>query len=554
MTILHTKQYTRLELFVKSLESQEGWIVLADSEGKTQKEEAGAGFYRWIKLPVDRESEYRISVDGCVISLCYLSGSEKLLDEGVCFLELGESAKRMEEVALAAHYDTPYREQYHFNPYQNWINDPNGLCWFQGRYHLFYQANPHSQKWDDMYWGHAASRDLVHWVHLPFVLEPQKEILGNPEVKGGAFSGCAVPLEDRVVFYLTRHYGPQEDCPETRQWQDMAESRDMLELTGEREVIREKPDGAGYDFRDPKVIRIGDLWYMVLGSNLDGESAILLYRSEDMEHWEYAGPLVTEPDRGSTTFECPDFYPLDGTYVAVAALMRHTDEHGRYQMNRCYIGDFTGDRLKTEHTQWFDFGSNYYAVQSFEKDGRRIAIGWISDFYGEHRFAKGGAYGSFAIPRELHVRHGRLYMEPVKEIYQLRDEVLYSGGSPVSFQKIPGNSYYVRLKTDGTSDFKLLLGQEEDRRITFEVRGNMARIKTYGVKSEQVGFPADVDQVKELEIFVDRRTVEVYINQGEAAGTKLFYTDGGTGIFASEFEKPEALEQIEIYTMKSIWK
>ena len=75
--------------------------------------------------------------------------------------------------------DTPYREQYHFSPVVNWNNDPNGLCWFKGYYHLFYQLNPFEQEWNNMYWGHAASKDLVHWTHLPVVLEPQKEILDN---------------------------------------------------------------------------------------------------------------------------------------------------------------------------------------------------------------------------------------------------------------------------------------------------------------------------------------------------------------------------------------
>lgn len=553
MAVLFTEQYSKIEVFIKSLDDTDGWIQLTDQKGTTRRENAGKGFYRWIQLPLRKYETYEITVSGCQISVSYLSGNDEILEEGVCFLELGEKVKKLEGRSLSEFYDTAYREQYHFNPYKNWINDPNGLCWFQDRYHLFYQANPHEQKWDDMYWGHAVSRDLIHWIHLPYVLEPQQCLQGDPLHKGGAFSGCAVPLEDEVVFYLTRHYGPEEDGPETLQWQAMARSRDMLTLTEEKEIIREKPEGIGHDFRDPKVIKLQETWYMVLGANLNGRSAILLYRSEDMENWSYAGPLVTEPDEGSTTFECPDFYMLDGTYVAAAALMRHTDECGRYQMTRCYIGSFTEDRLKIERTQWFDFGSNYYAVQSFEREGRRIAIGWISDFYGEHRMAENGAYGSFAIPRELHIREGRLTMKPVKEIYQLLDERLYSGTGNVVLEHIPGNSYYVRLELKGKSDMRLLLGQEGESRITFEVQDQKAQIRTFGGKTEAVCFKADVETVRDLEIFVDRRTVEVYINQGEAAGTKLFYTESKDGVFISEIDKLEELKQIEVYTMKSIW-
>lgn len=554
MTTLHTKQYTKLELFAKSLDGQNGKILLTDQSKKIQEEYAGNSYYKWIHITLKKHSLYQIEVMDCEISQCYLSGNDNILDEGVCFLELGEEIRRIEGAELGVFYDTPYREQYHFNPYKNWINDPNGLCWFQGKYHLFYQSNPHEQKWGNMYWGHAASQDMVHWVHLPFVLEPQKELLKDPKHKGGAFSGCAVPLKDEVIFYLTRHYGPQQDGAGTKQWQDMIRSQDMISLTGEKEVIRQKPKGVGHDFRDPKVTRIGNTWYMVLAACLDGESAILLYESADMEHWKYTGPLVKEADRGSTTFECPDFYLLDGVYVAEAALMKHTDEYGRYQMTRCYLGNFSGNQLEVTSTQWFDFGSNYYAAQSFEHEGRRIAIGWVSDFYSEHRFADHGAYGSFSIPRELRVRNNRLYMKPVKEIYQLLDKTLHCGCMPAVLNEIPGNSYFVKIKLKGKSDFRLLLGQEGEKKLTFEVKEGIPQIRTCGVKSESIGFPADVEEVSDLEIFVDRRTAEIYINQGEAAGTKLFYTDSRIGIFISEFEKPEELEQIEVYTMKSIWR
>ena len=150
-----------------------------------------------------------------------------------------------------------------------------------------------------MYWGHAASPDLVHWTHLPVVLEPQKEVLEQADIrKGGAFSGSAVVLDDETVFYLTRHLGPMEDGEETVQQQWMTRSRDMLEFEPEKLVIGEHPVGASFDFRDPKVLKVGDVWYMVLASAVDGQAAILLYRSEDMEHWDYVKPLVTEPEEG----------------------------------------------------------------------------------------------------------------------------------------------------------------------------------------------------------------------------------------------------------------
>ena len=113
--------------------------------------------------------------------------------------------------------------------------------------------------------GHTASRDLVHWIHLPIALSPQEEILERPdEIKGGAFSGCAVVAGDEAVFYLTRHKGPLQDGRDTVEQQWMMKSRDMIHFTGEKCVIANPPKGASFDFRDPKVIRVGG--EMVYGS------------------------------------------------------------------------------------------------------------------------------------------------------------------------------------------------------------------------------------------------------------------------------------------------
>lgn len=419
---------------------------------------------------------------------------------------------------------------------------------------MFYQMNPHGQEWSNMYWGHAASRDLVHWVHLPVVLEPQNEILNNPQnLKGGAFSGCAVPTDEEVIFYLTRHTGPLKDCSDTIQEQWMMKSRDMLKFGPEQKIIGQKPEGAGFDFRDPKVTKIGDRWYMVLASSLNGNAAILLYSSKNMTDWEYLHPLLQE-GQGFRCFECPDLFKLDGKYVAMGAWMEHTDEFGRFQMCRYYIGDWKEEQLQVQNSGWVDFGSNCYAQQSFEHDGRRIMIGWISDFYGEHVRMKGGAYGSMTLPRELHVEKGRLYQKPAEEIYQLREEQIYQGNQPPCMEHIPGNSYMARLKFTGYSPFSILLGKEHERKIWFLCDENGAQICTESETGIQRTFPADVEEIRELEIFVDRRTVEVYINQGEAAGTKLFYHSSMDGCFIMTMGKTEVLAGAELTTMQSIWK
>ena len=558
MKKVNSVKYTCLEVFARQTADGGRVRVLtrkADGSRETLEKPAGANYFAWLKIPLREDTEYEISSEDCEVSLCYLSGGAHPLETGVRYLEKDQADGSFYIGDQTAWYDGPTRETYHFSPWKNWINDPNGLCWFQGYYHMFYQFNPHEQQWSNMYWGHAVSRDLVHWTHLPVVLAPQEEILENQEkVKGGAFSGCAVASDDEVVFYLTRHKGPLQDGEETVEQQWMMQSRDMIRFSEETCVIGQPPQEASFDFRDPKVLRIKERWYMVLGSAIAGQGAILLYESADKKRWEYVCPLVREGKEKIRCFECPDFMELDGKYMVIGAWMEHYDECGRYQMSRYYTGTFKDGEFTVENDGWFDFGSNCYAMQSFEHQGRRISIGWISDFYEEHVPCENGAYGSMTIPRELHIREGKLYMTPVQEIRALKGKTLYEGkGENIRLPKIEGNAYRAGIRFSENTFFSILLGADGEKSISLVNGEGGLHIVTKGVKSEGVCFKADVEEVRDLEIYVDRRVAEVYVNGGEAAGTKVFYNSSTDGCFALDAETPEHVAWVEVACMKSIW-
>lgn len=564
---MNTGQYTCLEIFAK--QTAAGGLVRVfpvkhvssggenDGEGQNSMvQAAGKTYHAWLKFQVQQDTDYEILCESCEVSLCYLSGNEDILETGVCYLERRQTDGRFAIADQAAWYDQPTRETYHFSPWKNWMNDPNGMCWFKGYYHMFYQFNPHGQEWSNMYWGHAASRDLIHWSHLPVVLEPQAEILERPEeIKGGAFSGCAVAMEDEVIFYLTRHKGPLIDCGDTVEQQWMMRSRDMIHFSKEKCMIERGPGEASFDFRDPKVLPIGERWYMVLGSTVGGKGAILLYESEDMEHWEYVHPLLLEEQEKIRCFECPDFMELDGKYLAMGAWMEHRDEGGRYQMCRYYIGDWKERKLEIENSGWVDFGSNCYATQSFVHQGRRIMVGWISDFYKEHEACENGAYGSVTIPRELHIREGKLYMAPVREILSLKGDILYRGGGEnVEMKEITGNAYRAEMRFNGNPFFSILLGRDGEKSLSLIHGRDGLQIVTRGVKSEGIHFGAEVEEVRTLEIYMDRRVVEVFVNEGEAAGTKVFYNTLKNGCFELYADEPEKIALAELAGMKSIWQ
>ena len=558
---MNTGKYTCLEIFANQT-AKDGRVIVcpekqADGAGLSVMEQAaGETYYAWLKFQVQPDAEYEIRCESCDISLCYLSGNENIFETGIRYLEKNPTDGSFYAADPSVWYNRAFREAYHFSPWKNWVNDPNGLCWFQGYYHMFYQFNPHGQEWSNMYWGHTASRDLVHWIHLPIALSPQEEILERPdEIKGGAFSGCAVVAGDEAVFYLTRHKGPLQDGRDTVEQQWMMKSRDMIHFTGEKCVIANPPKGASFDFRDPKVIRVGEKWYMVLGSAMDGKSAILLYESKDMEHWEYAHPLLLEDREKIRCFECPDFMELDGKYAAIGAWMEHRDEGGRYQMSRYYTGDLHDGRFEIVNDGWFDFGSNCYAMQSFEHQGRRISIGWISDFYDEHMEYEDGAYGSMTIPRELHIKNEKLYMTPIQEISLLKGEILYEGEKEdIDLPVIEGNAYRAEVSFEKNTFFTILLGKDGERSISLLNDRDGLRIVTRKVNSEGIRFRADIEEVRALEIYMDRRAVEIYVNGGEAVGTKVFYNSSEDGCFVLRAKERERILRAEVARMESIWK
>lgn len=547
---MYTGQYGCLEIFAKPAGSN-GSVTIKEQGGADARTEKLPHIYgNWLRLPVKKESNYTIETEDAEITFAYLSERENILEHGICILDPDNDFSEMNEEQFRSFIKSPYREQYHFSPPVNWMNDPNGLCWFKGYYHLYYQFNPFRQEWNNMYWGHAASRDLIHWKHLPVVLEPQEKILDDTSIKGGAFSGCALPQEDEVLFYLTRHIGPQEDGWDTIQYQTMTRSSDMIHFEPEKVIISEKPEGTNYDFRDPKAGKFGDKWYLVLGACVNEKGSILLYESDDKENWKYRCPLITEKTK-IRTVECPDFFPLDGKYAAMGAWMSHYDEYGRFQQCRYYVGDWNGNAMDVQAQQWVDFGSNCYAAQTFEHEGRRILIGWISDFYGEHIPLKHGSYGSNTLPRELHIKGNHVYTTPVKEVYSLRKDLIYSGtGREAEIKDIPDNRYYADISFEKAGDCRILIGEDGDKSISLVSENGKVFLDMKGVKSETVQFVSSVSEIRNAEIFVDGRTVEVYLNDGEDVATRLFYNSSSEGCFRVTANEPA---RVELYTMKSIW-
>lgn len=209
--------------------------------------------------------------------------------------------------------DDPHRPMFHACPPINWMNDPNGLIFFQGEFHLFYQHNPYNPYWSHIHWGHMKSNNLIDWKHLPVALAPSEAYDCD-----GCFSGSAVISDDKlVVFYTANRFTSSKGLPDDLfQQQCMATSDDGIHFvkSNSNPVITSPPVNVGQNnhFRDPKVWQEQGIWYMVLGTKNNERGKVLLYRSNDLYQWDYVSVLTISDGTMGYMYECPDMISLGG--------------------------------------------------------------------------------------------------------------------------------------------------------------------------------------------------------------------------------------------------
>lgn len=344
------------------------------------------------------------------------------------------------------------RPAYHFSPRTGWLNDPNGLSYYDGKYHLFYQYHPYSTYWGPMHWGHAVSDDLITWEYLPAALAPD-----TGYDYSGCFSGSAVTMDDGSHLLMYTGCGDSSgDQTGKGRWIQLQSI--AIRKPGESEyakyegnpVISESdiPEGGDpYEFRDPYMWRCADGSYRVLVANgrtsAEDGTRLLLFRSEDGLHWSGGKVLFEDERRIGVMWECPNFFPLGGRHILMASPMDMQAEEGeavgsiRFPQgnNVCYItGDYDeqleefcpdADDADAGYFMYepVDGGLDFYAPQTFETvDGRRVMIGWMQDpsmanLHSEDEFR---IFGQMTVPRELTLKDGRLIQWPVSELEKYR--------------------------------------------------------------------------------------------------------------------------------------
>jgi fructan beta-fructosidase len=324
------------------------------------------------------------------------------------------------------------RPVFHFTAPHNWLNDPNGLVYVDGEYHLFYQHHPHTNTFGSPHWGHAVSHDLVRWTHLPVALEPDE--------LGLIFSGSAVvdtlgtsPFgRDAMVAVFTHHL---EDGVER---QSVAYSSDLgrtWQKYSGNPVLRAPADQP--NFRDPRVLwwqgAEGGHWVMLLAVGV----SVWIYTSPDLVTWSLASKFEPDPE-SAKVWECPDLVRLpiaDIEHRWVMAVGADGGETPNGYGTRYFIGDFDGFSFRTEHTEshWADHGADFYAAQSWTgaPDGRVLWIGWMNNWAYARSIPTAGWRGAMSVPRELGLANTamgpRLTQRPIAELDRYRRPLLGLG-------------------------------------------------------------------------------------------------------------------------------
>ena len=536
---------------------------------------------KYLLLPIEEkagESRVTLIVDNYAIHTMHIRLAVDKIDYYVPYelsgYELGkvildihgvkEDAVCWKEMKLSDSFDKQNREQYrptyHFAPEYGWMNDPNGMVYKDGEYHLFYQYNPYGCMWGNMHWGHAVSKDLVSWSHLPVALAPDD--------LGAIFSGsCVVDKnntagfgKNAIVAFYTSAGGSQT--------QSMAYSLDngrtFTKFSGNPVLT-----SSARDFRDPKVFwhESTQKWIMILAVGQEMQ----IYSSANLKEWAYESSFGEGQGAHGGVWECPDLIqlPVKGTDQKKWVLICNLNPGGIFggSATQYFVGEFDGHRFVNESpskTKWMDWGKDHYATVTWSNapDNRTIAIAWMSNWEYANNVPTTQYRSANSVPRDLHlyVQDGETYMAsvPSKELLALRDKPVKKGSFKVNkvrevkkLLKENQGAYEIELKVKNVNakTIGIQLYNSKGEEVAFAYQMDTKQFSMDRTKSGQTSFnpnfaavtsaPIESQGSYTLRLLIDKCSIEAFDGEGKFAMTNLvfptepynqvkFYSEGGS--------------------------
>jgi fructan beta-fructosidase len=484
-------------------------------------------------------------------------------------------------------YSQPHRPQFHFSPPQSWMNDPNGMFYYQGEYHLFYQHYPENTKWGPMHWGHAVSRDLVHWENLPIALYPDSLgyiFSGSAVVDQSNSSGFGTVDNPPIVAIFTYHQPDGEKAGKIDyQYQGIAYSLDKGRSWTKYKNNPVLPNPGIKDFRDPKVSWNEDSkkWVMSLAV----KDHIEFYASQDLKNWTKLSEFGKEEGGHGGVWECPDFFKLkdqggEEKYVLLVSINPGGPNGG--SATQYFVGSFDGKTFKSDtpgkNVGWIDYGSDNYAGVTFsgipQQDGRRILIGWMSNWLYAQDVPTERWRSAMTLPRVLTLRktgeRNVLVSEPVREIENLvvkRTNLKTVSGKvidissnakfPITYSSISGEvvakDFNIELSNNINQRVKIGFDSETN---TFFIDRKDSGKNDFSKEFRPIAKAPRISKNEKIkfELVIDASSVEVFFDDGLSVLTSIFFPEENfTHLKISNAEKSIKIDSLEIKQLSSIW-
>lgn len=415
---------------------------------------------------------------------------------------------------------------YHIVPDHGFLNDPNGLSYYQNQYHVFYQWLEEVKPQGSKSWRHCVSSDLIHWTDCGCALSPTEWY-----EKNGCYSGSAVEKDGVLHLFYTGNVKDQQGNRETYQCEAVSEDGIHFEKKGPVVYL---PEGYTPHFRDPKVWKHDGCYYMLIGAqtkNLTGNAA--LYTSPDLKQWSLLGSLLDESLDWGYMCECPDVATLDGeAYLIVSRqkeeACRCISLHGQmdYEAGRFHV-DTSTERL-------LDEGFDFYAPQTFvDAKGRTLLFAWLGageiDYQLSQPAVQEGYLHCLTIPRELFVKDGTLCQRPAQELTALRKTSATETVTGEFFKTLPTGAVEIVLENLEQGSISLRIG--DSLSICYDAQQGLLSI--YRKSWQREGYDEKtirLSMLSKIQMFLDYTTAEVFVNDGTHTFTMKAYGSSHTDV------------------------
>lgn len=476
--------------------------------------------------------------------------------------------------STSSNYNEPYRLQFHFTPPAKWMNDPNGLVYLNGKYHLFYQYYPDGIVWGPMHWGHAVSYDLFHWEHLPIALYPDK--------LGWIFSGSAVIDKmdtsgfgkNAMVAIFTYHNDKiWKSGNKNTESQGIAYSTDEGKTWTKYKGNPVLNNSGEQDFRDPKVFWNETIqkWNMVLAVG----DKIKIWTSANLKQWQFESDFKPKTDlKDLGVWECPDLFPMKVASGETKWVM--IVNHGDKAPNggsgtRYFVGDFDGKTFTNNQPSiWMDYGTDFYAAVTFSNIpyDKKIILGWMSNWQYATKVPTEIWRSAMTLPRELELakdNKGYYLNQKMVSEYDTLTKVIYEQGkASTPFEKfnIDLSQTEISFNLEKTTDVILSFSNSKGEVFTITLSENqlITDRNNSGLKDFSDTFAAKPqvmplhDMITSFQLIFDKSSVEILLNHGKYSMTNLFFPTENYTNFSVITKNNSAVTSLKIKSISRIWK